>query len=86
MFIEGDRSSFGSLMTTSRMVVLTTGEVDLARKKFGPILPYSLPLFVLDQARRRGYVIWDAQWRGGTLKLHRSDSGWELETVSDWIT
>jgi len=86
MFIAGDRSAFRSLMTTSRMVVLTPGELDLARKKFGPLLPYSLPLFLLDHAQRRGFVIWDAQWRGGTLKLHRSDSGWEIETVSDWIT
>ena len=86
MFVEGDRSDFRSLMTTRRAVVLTPGELALARKKFGPIFAYSLPLFVLDHAQRRAFVIWDAQWRGGTLKLHRSDSGWALEIVSDWIT
>jgi hypothetical protein len=85
-FIEGDRSTFGSLMTTRRVVVLTPAELDLAQKKFGPIFAYRLPLFVLDHAGRRGFVIWDAQWRGGILKLNRTDSAWELEAVSDWIT
>jgi len=57
-----------------------------ARKKFGPILPYSLPLFVLDHAQRRAYVIWDAQWRGGILSLDKSGGDWTAREVSFWIT
>jgi len=45
-----------------------------------------LPLFVLDHEQRRGDVVWDASWVGGALKLRRSDTDWEIETVEDWIT
>ena len=85
-FIVADRQDFRSLLTTSRTVVLTAGELELARKKFGPIYAYRLPLFVLDHQQRRGLVIWDASWVGGSLKLRRSGPDWEVETMSDWIT
>ncbi len=86
IFVEGRRSSFHSLMTTRRVVILTPGELDLARKKFGPIFAYSLPLFVLDHAQRRGFVIWDARWRGGILSIDKSGAGWTSREVSFWIT
>ena len=86
IFLEGDRGDFHALATTRRVVVLTPGEMGLARKKFGPIFAYRLPLFVLDHAQRRGFVIWDAQWRGGILELRLAGTEWELEAVSGWIT
>ena len=85
-FFVADRQDFRSLLTTSRIVVLTAAELALAEKKFGPIFAYRLPLFVLDHEQRRGFVVWDASWVGGSLRLRRSDSEWELETVDDWIT
>ncbi len=85
-FFVADRRDFRSLLTTRRTVVLTADELALAEKKFGPIFAYRLPLFVLDHEQRRGFVIWDASWVGGALKLRRSGEDWELDTVSDWIT
>lgn len=85
-FMVADRQDFRSLLTTRPTVVLTAAELALAEKKFGPIFAYRLPLFVLDHEQRRGFVIWDASWVGGALKLRRSGSEWEVETVSDWIT
>lgn len=85
-FFVADRQDFRSLLTTRRAVVLTAAELALAEKKFGRIFAYRLPLFVLDHGQRRGFVVWDASWVGGALKLRRSGADWELETVSDWIT
>jgi len=85
-FFVGDRQDFRSLLTTRRAVVLTTAELALAEKKFGRIFAYRLPLFVLDHDQRRGFVVWDASWVGGALKLRRSGAKWEIESVSDWIT
>jgi hypothetical protein len=85
-FFVADRQDFRSLLTTRRTVVLTAAELALAEKKFGPIYAYRLPLFVLDHEQLRGFVVWDASWVGGALKLRRTDTDWEIETVSDWIT
>ena len=85
-FLVADRRDFRSLVTTMRAVVLTAGELALAEKKFGPVFACHLPLFVLDHEQRRGFVVWDASWVGGSLRLRRSGSEWELETVGDWIT
>ncbi len=85
-FIVADRRDFRSLLATTRAVVLTADELTLAEKKFGPIYACRLPLFVLDHEQRRGYVVWDASWVGGALKLRRTGSDWEVATVSDWIT
>jgi len=85
-FFVADRQDFRSLLTTRRAVVLTTAELALAEKKFGRIFAYRLPLFVLDHDQRRGFVVWDASWVGGALKLRRSGAKWEIESVSDWIT
>jgi hypothetical protein len=78
-FLVADRRDFRSLVTTMRAVVLTADELALAEKRFGP-------MFVLDHEQRRGFVVWDASWVGGSLRLRREDSEWELETVGDWIT
>ena len=85
-FFVADRQDFRSLLTTRRAVVLTAAELALAEKKFGRIFAYRLPLFVLDHDQRRGFVVWDASWVGGALKLRRSGAKWEIESVSDWIT
>jgi hypothetical protein len=85
-FFVADRQDFRSLLTARRTVVLTAGELALAEKKFGPIFACRLPLFVLDHEQRRGFVIWDASWVGGALKLRRSGSDWVIDAVSDWIT
>jgi len=85
-FMVADRRDFRSLLTTMRVVVLTADELALAEKKFGPIYACRLPLFVLDHDQRRGFVVWDAIWVGGSLRLRREDTEWELETVGDWIT
>lgn len=86
IFVVGDPEDFRSLLTTRRTVVLTARELELVQKKFGPTFVYRLPLFVLDHQLRRGFVIWDASWVGGALKLRRSESDWKIEAVSDWIT
>ena len=85
-FLVADRHDFRSLLATSRAVVLTADELALAEKKFGPIYACRLPLFVLDHERRRGFVVWTASWVGGALKLRCAGEGWEIETVSSWIT
>lgn len=86
LFFVGQRPDFRSLVTSQRVVVLTSREADLARKKFGPLMPLELALFVLDHAESQGYVIWDAEWRGGTLALEKSGSRWRVRIVSEWIT
>jgi len=86
LFFIGERPDFRSLVTSQRVVVLTPHEAELARRKFGPLMPLELSLFVLDHAERQGYVIWDAQWRGGTLVLEKSDGRWRVRAVSSWIT
>jgi hypothetical protein len=85
-FVVAERRAFRSLATSRRAVVLTRHELELARKKFGPMLPLELPLFVLDHERRRGYVIWDASWVGGSLALEKSGASWRVRTVGSWIT
>jgi hypothetical protein len=85
-FIVGERRAFRSLATSRRAVVLTRHELERARKKFGPMLPLELPLFVLDHERRRGCVIWDASWVGGSLALEKSGASWRVRTVGSWIT
>ncbi len=57
-----------------------------ARSFWPPPTHACLLLFVLDQEQWRGFVIWDASWVGGSLRLRRTVSDWELETVGDWIT
>jgi len=56
------------------------------RRRCPPWRSSRLPLFVLDHEQRRGFVVWDASWVGGSLKLRRTDADWEVETVEDWIT
>jgi len=73
-FLVADRRDFRSLLATTRAVVLTADELALAVKKFGPIYACRLPLFVLDHDQRRGYVVWDASWVGGSLKLRPTDT------------
>lgn len=85
-FITGDRAAFGSLATSRRAVVLTPRELELAQKKFGPMMPYDLSLFVLDHEARRGYVIWDASWVGGTIELEKKGGQWGARVVGSWIT
>jgi hypothetical protein len=85
-FIIGDRAAFASLATSRRAVILTAAELELARKKFGPMMPYDLSLFVLDHEARRGYVIWNASWVGGTIELEKNDGQWVARVVGSWIT
>jgi hypothetical protein len=85
-FIIGERAAFASLATSRRAVVLTAAELELARKKFGPMMPYDLSLFVLDHEARRGYVIWNASWVGGTIELEKNDGQWVARVVGSWIT
>jgi hypothetical protein len=85
-FIIGDRAAFASLATSRRAVVLTARELELAQKKFGPMMPYDLSLFVLDHEGRRGYVIWDASWVGGTIELEKKGGQWVARVVGSWIT
>jgi hypothetical protein len=85
-FMVGDRSDFRALLTTQRAVVLTAAELELARRKFGPIYATRLPLFVLDHDQRRGFVVWDASWVGGVLRLRLVGAEWQVESVMDWIT
>ena len=56
------------------------------RRRCPPWRSSRLPLFVLDHEQRRGFVVWDASWVGGSLKLRRTDADWEVETVEDRIT
>lgn len=85
-FIVGDRRDFRSLLTSRRAIVLTPGEHELAVKKFGPIYATEMPLFVLDHAQRRGYVVWDASWVGGSLILKKVGDDWTVEMDGYWIT
>jgi hypothetical protein len=85
-FIVGERAAFASLATSRRAVVLTNHELELAHKKFGPMMPIDLSLFVLDHEARRGYVIWDASWVGGTIELEKKDGQWIAKDVGSWIT
>jgi hypothetical protein len=85
-FMVGDRRDFRALLTTQRAVVLTAAELELARRKFGPIYATRLPLFVLDHDQRRGFVVWDASWVGGVLRLRLVGTEWQVESVMDWIT
>jgi hypothetical protein len=80
-----DRQGFGSLLITQRTVVLTADELALVKKRFEPISACRISLFVLDHDQRRGLVVWDASWVGGSLRLRRSRAEWEVETVNDWI-
>jgi hypothetical protein len=80
-----------SPLSTRRTVVLTADELALAEKKFGPIFACRLSLFVLDHEQRRGFVVWDASWVGGSLKLRREGSDWEgrdgvgLDYLASWF-
>jgi hypothetical protein len=87
MFIVAQRNPFRALLPSLRTVVPTKEEFDLAQKKFGPMFPSEIPLFILNREQRRGYVIWDESWRGGILKLeYMQDGTWRAQTVSEWIT
>lgn len=35
---------------------------------------------------QRGFVIWDASWVGGVLRLRLVGTVWQVESVMDWIT
>ena len=37
-------------------------------------------------ASHRAFVAWDASWVGGSLRLGRPDTEWELVEVGGWIT
>ncbi len=50
------------------------------------MLKQRLDSIVLDHERRRGIVVGNASWVGGSLKLRLSDSEWELEMADEWIS
>ena len=86
MFVVADRRQFRGLIPPRRTIVLSPGELKKAQEKFGPIFAVEFPVFILDPAKERGYVVWTEHWKGGSLNLRKVNGEWKVEVVSEWIT
>jgi hypothetical protein len=86
LFLVGDRSDFSGIVADYPIIVLSPREARAVYESRSVFYPASLSLFVLDHDRKRGLIIWSANWTGGTIRLTRSHAGWKAESISNWIT
>ncbi len=86
LFVVADRARFRGLIPAHRTIVFSPEELERVQKKFGPLFAIELPVFILDPAKERGYVVWNARWKGGTLRLIKVNGEWKVEHSSEWIT
>ena len=87
LFVVGRRSDFAALDTARPVIVLTAREAAAVRESRAVFYPARISLFVLDREHKRGLIIWNASWRGGTMRLDRDEKGaWKATATQDWIT
>jgi len=86
LFVVGQRSDFAALDVDRTIIVLSPREAAAVARSRSVFYPARIVLFVLDHERKRGVIIWSASWTGGRIRLTHSESGWEAEVTSRWIT
>lgn len=85
-FLEGTPETLGGLRPLSRLVTLSTAELEAARRLFGDFYPMDVQV-TLSLDGQHAYVSWSERWRGGAFRADRdADGHWVFIMVSSWIT
>ncbi len=85
-FILGPREMFRAVEPSSRLIVISTNELEAMNAKFGRMYPLRFTHFLMNRTKTRAFVEWTEGWRGGSFLLEKAGSSWTVNTVSSWIT
>jgi hypothetical protein len=86
IFLLGDPADWRCVVLDRPMIVYSEADRERLRKFSPDFQLTSLPEIRWNRAHTRGFVQWSMQWTGGTYRITRKGNGWELETISQWIT
>lgn len=85
LFVTGERNNFASLQLPMRVIVMSAAEVKAAGNKWGVFYPLEIGFFI-NKDKTKAYIIWSAQWKGGSIRFEKSGSEWKSKIESSWIT
>jgi hypothetical protein len=86
IFLEGNPDDYRCVSIDRLMVVYAKGDKDRLRKFSPDFQLIDLPPVEWNRAHTRGFVKWSTGWAGGTYRLTRTDAGWKLDSIGEWIT
>ena len=86
IFLLGDPAEWRCVVLDRPMIVYSEADREELRKFSPDFQLTSLPAIRWNRAHTRGFVRWSMQWTGGTYRITRKGDGWNLESISEWIT
>lgn len=86
LFVSGNPSDFTCLRSDRLIIVYGAEDIAALQRHAPDFRTIELPQITLNRAGDRGYVIWSAGWRGGTLRLRLVEGEWAVDEISNWIS
>jgi hypothetical protein len=86
IFLLGNPADWRCVTLDRPMIVYSEDDQQRLRKFSPDFQLIELPPIRWNRAHTRGFVQWSMRWTGGTYRLTRKGDGWELESISEWIT
>lgn len=86
IFIEGNAADFAAFNPSRVVLVYNDRQLAHLQQMTPDFHAVSLSPSVLNDAKDRGYVIWNTGWAGGTFRLVREGQKWTVFTISQWIS
>lgn len=86
LFLQGNPADFACIDAAQPVIVYTEAQVAQLQRHSPDFRTIEMPRGVWNADQTRGYVQWSAGWVGGTLLLVWTGSGWDISSISDWIT
>lgn len=86
LFLIGDPAAFAPLTLTRRTIVLTDDEEIAYEAKFGPTYAARIRRFIIEKGGRRAIIELNETWVGATYLVEKTENGWKVTPISQWIT
>jgi len=86
IFLRGNPDEWRCITLDRPMIVYSEADQERLRKFSPDFQLITLPPIRWNRAHTRGFVSWSMGWTGGTYRLVRTAHGWDLQSISSWIT
>ncbi|HEX6741521.1 MAG TPA: hypothetical protein VF079_06990, partial [Sphingomicrobium sp.] len=86
IFLRGNPDDWRCVTLDRPMIVYSEADQQRLRTFSPDFQLITLPPIRWNRAHTRGFVSWSMGWTGGTYRLVRKGQGWDLESISQWIT
>jgi len=86
IFLLGNPADWRCVSLDRPMIVYSEADQQRLRKFSPDFQLIELPPIRWNRAHTRGFLQWNSGWAGGTYRLTRNGDGWDLESISEWVT